>query len=100
LTGRPIFANINRNLDIELPSQGPRTLNGLILEHMEFIPEAGTSLKVNGYPIEIMQIKNNMVKTARIAIAQGEDATDDPTKNRARWLNRSRSISAANAPAC
>lgn len=61
---------INRNLDMELPVDGPKTLNGLILEHMEFIPEAGTSLKINDYPIEIMQIKNNMVKTARLSAQQ------------------------------
>ena len=61
---------INRNLDIDLPVAGPRTINGLILEHMEFIPEAGTSLKINDYPIEIMQVKNNMVKTVRLSTDQ------------------------------
>lgn len=80
IDGSTHIREINRNLDIELPSHGPRTLNGLILEHMEFIPEAGTSLKVNGYPIEIMQVKNNMVKTARIAIAPDAGATSDPTE--------------------
>ncbi len=58
--------DINRQLEIQLPTSGPRTLNGLVLEHLEMIPEAGTSLKINGLPIEIMQIKNNMVKTLRI----------------------------------
>jgi Mg2+/Co2+ transporter CorB len=72
IDGSTHIRDINRNLDIELPSVGPRTLNGLILEHMEFIPEAGTSLKVNGYPIEIMQVKHNMVKTARIAMPEGD----------------------------
>ena len=57
---------INRMLDIQLPTDGPRTINGLILEHLEMIPESGTSLKIGGYPLEIMQIKNNMVKTVRI----------------------------------
>ena len=80
IDGSTHIRDINRNLDIELPSHGPRTLNGLILEHMEFIPEAGTSLKVNGYPIEIMQVKNNMVKTARIAVAPGAGAIVDPTE--------------------
>ena len=69
IDGSTHIRDINRNLDIELPSDGPRTLNGLILEHMEFIPEAGTSLKLNGYPIEIMQVKSNMVKTARILVS-------------------------------
>ena len=68
IDGSTHIRNINRNLNIRLPTKGPRTLNGLILEHMEFIPESGTSVKIHGYPIEIMQVKNNMVKTARIAI--------------------------------
>ena len=61
---------LNRNLNIDLPVEGPRTLNGLILEHMEFIPAAGTSLKINDYPIEVMQVKNNMVKTVRLSTDQ------------------------------
>ena len=68
IDGSAHIRDINRNLEIELPSTGPRTLNGLILEHMEFIPESGTSVKIGGYPIEIMQVKNNMVKTARLSI--------------------------------
>jgi Mg2+/Co2+ transporter CorB len=75
IDGSTHIRDINRNLDIELPTKGPRTLNGLILEHMEFIPEAGTSMKISGYPIEIMQVKNNMVKTARIAPSPVGDPT-------------------------
>ena len=66
IDGSTHIRDINRNLDIELPTKGPRTLNGLILEHMELIPEAGTSMKINGYPIEIIQVSGNIVKTARI----------------------------------
>jgi Mg2+/Co2+ transporter CorB len=58
--------DLNRALHIELPTDGPKTLNGLILEHMEDIPEAGTSLLLAGYPIEIVQTKDNAVKIARI----------------------------------
>ena len=75
IDGSTHIRDINRNLEIQLPSEGPRTLNGLILEHMEFIPEAGTSLKINGYPIEIMQVKHNMVKTARISMSIDKDDT-------------------------
>lgn len=70
IDGSTHIRDINRNLSVNLPSKGPRTLNGLILEHMEFIPESGTSLKINHYPIEIMQVKNNMVKTARLFPSQ------------------------------
>jgi len=76
IDGSTHIRDINRNLEILLPIEGPRTLNGLILEHMEFIPEAGTSLKINDYPIEIMQVKNNMVKTARISLPSDREITD------------------------
>jgi Mg2+/Co2+ transporter CorB len=57
---------LNRTLGWQLPSDGPRTLNGVILEQLEAIPEPGTSLKLNGYTIEIMQIADNVVKMARL----------------------------------
>ena len=76
IDGSTHIRDINRNLGIQLSTGGPRTLNGLILEHMEFIPEAGTSVKIDGYPIEIMQIKNNMVKTARIFLPEDIDLKD------------------------
>lgn len=57
---------LNRNLNIDLPTDGAKTLNGLILDYMEFIPEAGTCVKIQDYPIEVMQVKNNMMKTVRL----------------------------------
>ncbi len=58
--------SLNRRLGWTLPTQGPRTLNGLILEYLETIPEPGTSLKIDGYAVEILQIAGNAVRTARI----------------------------------
>lgn len=57
---------LNRAMSWQLPTDGPKTLNGLILEHLEEIPESLTSLKLAGYPIEIVQTGDNAVKTARI----------------------------------
>ena len=57
---------LNRAMGWELPTDGPKTLNGLILEHLEHIPEPGTSLRIAGYPMEIVQTKGNAVKTVRI----------------------------------
>ncbi len=57
---------INRVLSWELPTEGPRTLNGLILEHLEMIPAPGTSLLIANYPVEITRTDNNAVQTARI----------------------------------
>jgi Mg2+/Co2+ transporter CorB len=50
----------------DLPTDGPKTLNGLIVEYLESIPETGTSLLVAGYPVEVVQTQDNAVKTARI----------------------------------
>lgn len=58
--------DLNRLLKWDLPTTGPKTINGLILEHMETIPEPGTSMLLSGYPVEILQTKDNAVKTVRI----------------------------------
>lgn len=55
-----------RTMHWELPTDGPKTLNGLIVEYLETLPEAGTSLLIAGYPVEVVQIQDNAVKTARI----------------------------------
>jgi Mg2+/Co2+ transporter CorB len=57
---------LNRKLGLHLPLDGAKTLNGLILDHLEDIPETGTSLKIAGYPIEIIQTQDRIVKVARI----------------------------------
>ena len=49
-----------------LPTEGPKTLNGLILEYLEVIPDAETSLLLDGHPLEIVQMANNAVKTVRL----------------------------------
>ena len=51
---------------MELPTDGPRTLNGLVLEYLEDIPQPGTSLLLAGYPVDIVQTKGNRVKTLRL----------------------------------
>jgi Mg2+/Co2+ transporter CorB len=57
---------LNKSLGWKLPTAGPRTLNGLILEYLETIPEPGTSLKLDGHAVEVLQIADNAIKTARI----------------------------------
>ena len=57
---------LNSTLKMALATDGPKTLNGLIIEHMEMIPESGTSLLLDNHPVDIVQIKENMVKTVRI----------------------------------
>ncbi len=57
---------LNRALGWSLPTGGPKTLAGLILEYLETIPQPGTSLKLAGHPLEVLQIADNTVKTVRI----------------------------------
>jgi Mg2+/Co2+ transporter CorB len=57
---------LNRTQEWELPTDGPKTLNGLIVERLETIPPTGTSLNVAGYPIEIVEADENRVRTVRI----------------------------------
>jgi len=57
---------LNRKMGWRLPTTGPRTLNGLIIEYLETIPEAGTSLRLNDYSLDILQTGDNAVKTVRL----------------------------------
>ncbi|WP_111657372.1 HlyC/CorC family transporter [Isoalcanivorax indicus] len=66
IDGSTHLREINRTLHWELPTDGPKTLNGLILEHLQQIPESNTSLRVGDYLIEVMQVKDNMVKATRM----------------------------------
>ena len=66
IDGLAVLRDINRALDWQLPTHGPKTLNGLVLEHLEMIPEANVCLDVDGYRIETVQIKDNIIKTLKI----------------------------------
>lgn len=64
--GSVLLRDLNRKLGYQLPLDGPKTLNGLILEYFQDIPEAGIGLNVAGYPMEIIQTKDQAVKIVRI----------------------------------
>ncbi len=66
LEGSSSLRELNRKLGLHLPLDNAKTLNGLILDHLEDIPETGTSLKIAGYPIEIIQTQDRIVKVARL----------------------------------
>jgi Mg2+/Co2+ transporter CorB len=72
LEGSSSLRELNRKLGLHLPLDSAKTLNGLILEHLEDIPEAGVSLKIAGYPIEIIQTQDRIVKVARIFPMQAD----------------------------
>ncbi|MCB1801006.1 MAG: HlyC/CorC family transporter [Gammaproteobacteria bacterium] len=64
--GSANLRDLVKTMHWELPTDGPKTFNGLIVEMLESIPETGTTLLIAGYPVEVVQIQDNAVKTARI----------------------------------
>lgn len=58
--------DINKEMNWQFPTDGPKTLNGLILEYLEEIPAPNISVRLFGYPIEVVEVENNMVKIVRI----------------------------------
>jgi Mg2+/Co2+ transporter CorB len=59
---------LNRKLGFNFPLDGPKTMNGLLTEHFEDIPEPGIMVKIAEYPIEILQVQDRMVKVVKLAL--------------------------------
>lgn len=66
INGSANIREINRSNHWELPTEGPKTINGLILEYLESIPEPNVSLRIEQYVIEIVQTADNVIRTVRI----------------------------------
>lgn len=64
--GATLLRELNRKLGYSFPLDGPKTLNGLILEHLQTIPEPSTSVKIAGYPLEIVQTQGRAVKAVKV----------------------------------
>ena len=75
VSGTANIRELNRAQGWELPTDGPKTLNGLILELLETIPEPSTCLKISGYPLEIVASDDNRVRTVRIGPRVAETET-------------------------
>jgi Mg2+/Co2+ transporter CorB len=66
INGSATIREINRNNQWSLPTDGPKTINGLVLELLESIPDQGVSLRVENYIIEVIQTTDNTIRTVRI----------------------------------
>ncbi|MFY0676558.1 MAG: HlyC/CorC family transporter [Neptuniibacter sp.] len=64
--GSAYIRDVNKSLEWELPTDGPKTVNGLITETLESIPDSNICLQIENYQIETLQISENVIKTARI----------------------------------
>lgn len=65
IEGGATIRDINRVLDWTLPTDGPKTLNGLLVEQLESFPETGTSVKLGPYYFEILDVDEKMIRSAR-----------------------------------
>ncbi len=68
IDGAALIRDVNRAVGWHLPTEGPRTLNGLILEHLEFIPETNLCFRIGDYLFETLQIKDNMIINVKIQV--------------------------------
>ncbi len=65
IEGTANIRDVNKSLGWQLPTDGPKTLNGLILEHLEAFPEGPVSLQVGGVRMEIQEVRDNLITEAR-----------------------------------
>jgi Mg2+/Co2+ transporter CorB len=65
IDGTANIRDLNKSLDWELPTDGPKTLSGLILEHLESFPDAPTGLAIDHYQLEILEVEGNVVQSVR-----------------------------------
>ena len=66
IDGGALLRDVNAALGWELPSAGPRTMNGLVVEHLEFIPDANVGMRIGRYQIETLQIADNVVRSVKV----------------------------------
>ena len=70
--GSMLLRELNRKLGFDFPLDGPKTLNGLILEHLQDIPEPNTSVRIAGHPLEIVQTQDRVIKSVRVFTPTGK----------------------------
>jgi Mg2+/Co2+ transporter CorB len=66
---------LNRSLGWQLPLDGPKTLNGLLIEKLETLPEAGAEVSIGEYQFEVLQIGENTIRTVRARRAANASAS-------------------------
>ena len=68
IDGTAFVRDVNKSMHWELPIDGPKSVSGLIVEYLEHIPESPVCLRIGRYRIEIMQIKDNTIRSAKVTI--------------------------------
>lgn len=78
VSGTAQVRNLNKTLQWNLPSEGPKTLNGIVLEHFENFPPQGATFMFNGHPMTVLAVEENRVKHVRIGPADDNADDEDP----------------------
>ena len=73
IDGSTSIRDINRNLQWQLPTNGPKTLNGLIMEHLEIIPKGHISFTIEGYLFETVNLSSTMIEHAKVKLMSKTD---------------------------
>jgi Mg2+/Co2+ transporter CorB len=68
IDGGTSIRDINRNLDWDLPTDGPKTLNGLMMEYLENIPRGQISFKIGDYLFETTEVSSTMIESAKVKL--------------------------------
>ena len=66
IEGSANIRDLNKSLNWQLPTDGPRTLNGFILEHLEYIPDEKFTVNIAGHNMEIIAVSGNMIKLVKV----------------------------------
>jgi len=74
ISGTANIREVNKALHWDLPTDGPKTLSGLILEYLEGFPDANAGLSIDGYRLEILELEGNVVQAVRAEVSQEADA--------------------------
>ncbi len=69
IAGNVTLRSLNRNLGWKLPVKGPKTINGLLLDHLQSIPQAGKKMAIGRYEFEIIDARSHAVKSVRVRVA-------------------------------
>ena len=77
INGTATIRDINKGLEWELPTEGPKTLNGLLLEQLESFPDACVGVHIDNYYFEAMEVKDNIVQRARAFADSNSDSDDE-----------------------
>ncbi len=77
IDGTAYIRDVNKALDWDLPTDGPKTINGLFTETLESIPDANACMRIGRYQLETLQIKDNLIKTIRISCIGPPDKDDE-----------------------